>query len=237
VIGRRVVVAFTIIASALVLAPELAGAADSTSTPTAAITPTGNVQPALDAVTGKVAVAASGAPVDDQVAVIVANGTTRAARVELITATATTGGGATAVRARTVSTYPTVIGPGAYALAVVKFRKNTVPLDATMTFRVRSTRAKSAADPRALAVSNLVLSPPLTGAVAQTLGARVTNPSTTRTARLPRVAAMCFNEASKPVTMTTARLDVAKLAPAKAAPASVPLTLLCPTYLVAASSA
>jgi hypothetical protein len=236
VIGRRVVVAFTIIASAVVLAPELAGAADSTSTPTA-ITPTGNVQPALDAVTGKVAVAASGAPVDDQVAVIVANGTTRAARVELITATATTGGGATAVRARTVSTYPTVIGPGAYALAVVKFRKNTVPLDATMTFRVRSTRAKSAADRRALAVSNLVLSPPLTGAVAQTLGATVTNPSTTRTARLPRVAAMCFNEASKPVTMTTARLDVAKLAPAKAAPASVPLTLLCPTYLVAASSA
>jgi hypothetical protein len=236
VIGRRVVVAFTIIASALVLAPELAGAADSTSTPPA-ITPTGNVQPALDAVTGKVAVAASGAPVDDQVAVIVANGTTRAARVELITATATTGGGATAVRARTVSTYPTVIGPGAYALAVVKFRKNTVPLDATMTFRVRSTRAKSAADRRALAVSNLVLSPPLTGAVAQTLGATVTNPSTTRTARLPRVAAMCFNEASKPVTMTTARLDVAKLAPAKAAPASVPLTLLCPTYLVAASSA
>jgi hypothetical protein len=47
---------------------------------------------------------------------------------------------------------------------------------------------------------------------------------------------MCFNEARKPVTLTTARIDVKKLAPAKAAPASVPLTTLCPTYLVAASS-
>jgi hypothetical protein len=65
----------------------------------------------------------------------------------------------------------------------------------------------------------------------------VTNPSSTRTAHAPRVAVMCFNEARLPVTLTTSRLKTAKLAPGKSAPASVPLANLCPTYVVAASSA
>jgi hypothetical protein len=234
VIGRRVVAALATVALTLVIAPAVAAAADATSTPAPA--PQGNVQPSLDPVTGKVAVAASGAPVDDRIAVIVENGTTRPARVELVTATATSGGGATVTRARTVTTFPKVLAPGAYALAVLRFRTNGAPADATVKFRVTSTPARSSADPRALAVSDLVLSPPLTGAVAQTLGATVTNPSSTRTARLPRVAVMCLNEARKPVTLTTDRLDVAKLVPAKTAPASVPLATLCPTYLVAATS-
>jgi hypothetical protein len=169
--------------------------------------------------------------------VIVANGTTHPVRVDLVTVSATTGGGATVTRARTTDAFPKVLAPGGYALAVVKFRKNGAPIDATMAYRVTSTRARSTADPRALAVSGLTLSPPLTGAVAQTLGATINNPDNRRTARSPRVAVMCLNEARKPVTLTTARLDATKLAPGKSAPASVPLTTLCPTYLVAASSA
>jgi hypothetical protein len=232
VIVRPVVAAIATVAVTLSAGSAFARAAESAPTPV----PQGNVQPALDSVNGKVAVAAAGAPVDDRIAVIVDNGTTRPARVDLVTATATSGGGATVTRARTVTTFPEVLAPGAYALAVLRFRKNGAPADATLKYRVTSTRARSSADPRALAVSDLVLSPPLTGPVAQTLGATVTNPSSTRTARLPRVAVMCLNEARKPVTLTTDRLDVAKLGPAKTAPASVPLATLCPTYLVAATS-
>jgi hypothetical protein len=210
--------------------------AASTVNPAPAPSPIGNVTPALDAANGKVAVAASGAPVEDRVAVVVENGTSRPARIDRITATATGAGGATVTQARTVTTYPRVLAPGAYALAVLQFRKGGAPADATLGFRVTSSPARSSMDPRALAVSGFVLSPPLTGPVAQTLGATVSNPSTKRSAGAPRVAVMCFNEARKPVTLTTARIDVKKLAPAKAAPASVPLATLCPTYLVAASS-
>jgi hypothetical protein len=210
-----------------------ATAAQVSDTP---IAPSGNVTPALDQVNGKVAVAASGAPVDDRVAVIVANGTSRPVRVERVSATATRGGGATVTRARTVRTLPSVLAPGGYALAVIRFRKGDAPPDATLGYRVTSTPTRSPTDPRARAVGNFVLSAPLTGAVAQTLGVAVTNPSTKRTARAPQVAVMCLSEAQKPVTMTTARLAVKALAPGKTAPASVPLTTLCPTYLVAATS-
>jgi len=226
----RLLVAAVIFGVALTMSP-IAGATE----PVAAV-PHGNVEPALDSVRGKVAVAASGAPVDDRVAVIVENGTTRPARVKSVTATATRGGGATATRARTVATYPRVLAPGGYALAVVKFPRDGAPAGATMQFRVASRQARSSTDRRALVTGDFVLSPPMTGAVAQTLGATVTNPSRARTARAPRAVVMCFNEARKPVTLTTTRLDVAELGPTRSAPVSVRLTTLCPAYVVAASA-
>jgi uncharacterized protein (DUF2141 family) len=225
----------------MVRALFLAGALTALTSPHASAAPTpivpgGNVTPVLDAVNGKVAVAASGAPVDDRVAVIVENGTSKPARIERVTATATRGGGATVTRSQTVTTFPRVLAPGNYALAVLQFRKGDAPADATMQYRVTSSAAGSSTDPRSLAMSDFVLSAPLTGPVAQTLRATVTNPSTKRTARAPRVAVMCFNEARKPVTFTMARTEVKKLAPAKTATVSVSLATLCPTYLVAASS-
>ena len=227
IVGIGAIVGLSTLTTAVV-----AGAEPSSTT-----APQGNVQPALDPPNGTVAVAASGAPVDNRVAVIVQNGSTRSVRIESVTATATRGGGATVTRARTTTTFPQVVAPGAYALATIKFRTGGAPVGSTLTFRVTSTPSRSATDPRALAVRGLVLSPPLTGSVAQTLDATVGNVSTTRVARAPRLAVMCFNEARKPVTLTTAHLDVSKLGPGKTAPGQVPLDTLCPTYVVAASSA
>ncbi len=110
----RLLVAAVVFGVALTMSP-VAGATERV-----VAVPHGNVEPMLDSVHGKVAVAAFGAPVDDRVAVIVENGTTHPARVKSVTATATRGGGATAARARTVATYPRVLAPGGYALAVVQ---------------------------------------------------------------------------------------------------------------------
>ena len=60
-----------------------------------------------------------------------------------MTATATGAGGATVTQARTVTTFPRVLAPGAYALAVLQFRKGGAPADATMGFRVTSSPARS----------------------------------------------------------------------------------------------
>ncbi len=215
----------------------LASVSVANAEPSSTTAPQGNVQPALDATPGKVAVAASGAPVDDRVAVIVQNGTSGSIRIRAVTAAATRAGGATVTRVRTTTTFPQVVAPGAYALATLRFRRGGAPVGSTLDFRVASTRSHSATDPHALAVRGVVLSPPLTGAVAQTLDAQVSNVSATRTARAPRLAVMCLNEARRPVTLTTARLDVSRLGPGKTAPGQVSLDTLCPTYVVAASSA
>jgi hypothetical protein len=64
--------------------------------------------------------------------------------------------------------------------------------------------------------------------------ATLTNATTAWTARKPEAAVMCFGEAGTPTTFSTARATGRRLAPGKAVPASVPLTSICPTYLVAA---
>jgi len=64
--------------------------------------------------------------------------------------------------------------------------------------------------------------------------ATVTNPTSSWTARLPKVAVMCFGEARNPVALATARLPARTLRPGKQATVSVPLPTLCPAYLVAA---
>ena len=79
-----------------------------------------------------------------------------------------------------------------------------------------------------------MLSAPETGAVAQTMRATLTNPTTSWTAKLPETAVMCFGEAGTPTTFATARASARRVAPGKTTPASVPLATLCPTYLVAA---
>ena len=225
----RWLVAGAVVGVAILVAVP-AGAADPAPTVGA---PQGNVQPVLQPVTG-VGAAATAAAVDDRVAVLLQNGGTATARVDLVTAIATSRDGAAVTRARSVEAFPQVLAPGELSLASVRFRRNGVPPGATVVVKVRSTPVKAAKAARALAVSGLALSAPQTGDVAQTLAATLTNPASTWTARAPRVAVMCFGESRQPSSMTTARAGVAKLGPGKHAAVSVPLATLCPTYLVAA---
>jgi len=206
-----------------------AGAVDTTSPGS----PQGNVTPTL-ATTTAVAVVAQSAAVDGQVGLLVHNGTTKPVRVDLVTGVATSTDGGVAVRARSAKSYPQVLAPDQLGLASVTFRAKSLTPGATITAKVRSTRVSAARAKRVLSVSDLALSAPLTGPVAQTMQATLTNATTGWIARLPEVAVMCFGEAATPTTFASARASVRRIAPEKTASASVPLSLLCPTYLVAA---
>jgi hypothetical protein len=216
----------------LTLVVGLAGPAGAVDT-TSAGSPQGNVTPTLQATPG-VAVVAQSAPVDGEVALVLHNGTTKPVRVDLVAAASTSSDGGLAVRARTAKAYPQVLAPDQLALASVTFRKKSLTPGATIAAKVRSTPVSAARAKRVVSVSDLVLSAPMTGAVAQTLGATVTNATTNWTARLPEMAVVCFGEASTPTSFATARLSVRTIAPGKTASATAPLSLLCPTYLVAA---
>jgi len=127
-----------------------------------------------------------------------------------------------------------VLAPGELALASVKFRAGEVAPGAAIAAKIRSTPVGAARAARALTVGDLALSPPQTGSVAQTMTATVSNPTSSWPARSPKVAVMCFGEATNPVAVATAPLTKARLAPGTEASVSVPLPTLCPTYLVAA---
>ena len=226
---RRVVpvaVATVVLLTSLALP---AGAVD-TASPGA---PQGNVTPTLQPTTG-IAVAGQSAPVDGQVALLLHNGTTEPVRIDTVTGVATRTDGGLAVRARSVKAYPQVLAPDQLALAAVKFRATSVAPNATITVKVRSTPVSASRAARVLSVGDLVLSAPMTGAVAQTMRATVSNATTNWTAKLPEVAVVCFGEASTPSTFASARASTRRIAAGKDASATVPLTSLCPTYLVAA---
>lgn len=213
----------------VVVAAAPAGAVDTTSPGS----PQGNVTPTLQPTPG-VAVVAQSAPVDGEVALVLHNGTTRPVRVDLVTGVATRTDGGLAVRARTAKTYPQVLAPDQLGLAAIRFPKQSMTPGATIAFTLRRTPVSAARAKRVLSASDLVLSAPLTGPVAQTMGATVTNATADWTAVSPAVAVVCFGEASTPTTFASARVSVRRIKPGTTAPASVPLSLLCPTYLVAA---
>ncbi len=218
----------TLVTFVVVAAPP-AGAVDTTSPGS----PQGNVTPTLQPTPGVAAVAQS-APVDGQVALVLHNGTTKPVRVDLVTGVATRTDGGLAVRARTAKSSPQVLAPDQLALASITFRKQSITPGATIAVKVRSTPVSAARAKRVLSTSDLVLSAPLTGPVAQTMRATVTNATATWTALLPEVAVVCFGEASTPTTFASARTSMRRIKPGKTASATVPLSLLCPTYLVAA---
>jgi hypothetical protein len=194
----------------------------------------GNVIPQLDASDGKVAVVASSAAQNGKVAVVVANGTSTPVRRVVVDGLATRPDGGVVTHATTRVTVPAVLAPGAIALGALDFGKHRIPRGAAFTFRVRSGRASTPADAGLLEVRDLTLSPPLEGAVAQTLAGRVVNAGE-RLQRGPvRVTVMCFDEARRPVEATTEIVEVRKLAPGKSVRATVPFATLCPTYLVGA---
>jgi hypothetical protein len=206
-----------------------AAAVDTTS----AGSPQGNVTPTLQP-TGGVAVVAQSAPVDGRVALLVHNGTEAPVRVDLVTGVATRSDGGFATRARTVKAYPQMLAPDQLALASVTFRAKALTPGVVITAKVRSTRVSTARAARVLSVGDLALSAPMTGSVAQTLRATVSNGTSRWTAVLPEVAVMCFGEASTPTTFAATRASSRRIAPGKSASATVSLPSLCPTYLVAA---
>jgi hypothetical protein len=226
---RRLFIACAVAGSLAWSAPLPAGAVDTMS----AGSPQGNVTPTLQPAKG-VAVVARSAPVDGRVALLLHNATTRPVRVDLVTAVATRTDGGAATRAGAVKTYPQVVGPDQLALTSVTFRKKQLTPDATITTKVRSTPVSTARAARVLSVGDLALSAPASGAVAQTLRATLTNTTDSWTAKVPDAAVMCFGEAGSPTTFASARASTRRVAPGDSASASVPLTSLCPTYLVAA---
>jgi hypothetical protein len=188
-------------------------------------------------VPGQVASVATSAPVDGRVAVLVQNGAADTARVDQVVATATRPDGGSATRARTSTVYPQVLAPGELALTAVQFRTRDVPHGTTFAVKVRSTRVSTARVGRGLAASDVVMSAPQSGRVAQTLGGTLTNVSTSWTARSPEAGVMCFGEAGTPTTFAHARASARHIAPGATAPVSVPLTSLCPSYLIAGRAA
>jgi hypothetical protein len=210
-----------------------AGAAASTTTSTLPGAPQGNAVPNVKPASG-VAVVAQSSPVDGRVALLLHNGTAKPVRVDGIVAVATSSEGGAAVRARAAKSYPQVVAPDQLALASVQFRAKALIPGATITTKVRSTPVTSARAQRVLSVGDLALSPPMTGSVAQTLAARLTNPTSSWTAHRPEVAVVCFGEASNPSTFAAAPVSARRVKPGKSVATTVPLTSLCPTYLVAA---
>jgi hypothetical protein len=225
---RRATIALTVALLASLPTVVAAGADATTSG-----APQGNVTPTTQPKQG-VAVVAVSAPVDGRVALLLHNGTVRPVRIDLVTAIATSSGGGLATRSRTTASYPQYLAPDGLSLAAVTFRTRALRPGAVVTAKVRSTPVSAARAARTLAVSNLALSPPQTGAVAQTMGAILTNGTTTWTARSPQTAVMCFGEAGDPTTFSSTRATTRRIAPGGTASVSVPLTSLCPAYLVAA---
>jgi hypothetical protein len=198
----------------------------------------GDATPTLGAGTpGAVSVVAQSAPNEGRVAIIVRNDTSAPVNNVRVDATATRPDGGSVTSAHTASLLPATLAPGAYGLAVLDFRKQGVQIDSQVSFTVRHTAAPSGTDPKLLEVGQLTRSAPKSGAVAQTLTFTVANP-THHTLRGPlRATVMCFNEAGKPVNLTTARVRTKDLAAGKDATVHVDLAELCPTALVGARSA
>jgi hypothetical protein len=183
-----------------------------------------------------VAVVATSAPTDGRVAVILHNATTHAVRILRVDVIATSADGGSATRVHVTATYPQVLAPDTLALTAVSFGPQRAPAaDATFDAKVRSRRVSTAGAARTLSVAGLHLSAIQTGAVAQTMTASLTNGTAPSwTARHPAAAVVCFGEGGNPSTFATAKPNATKIAPGASAPVTVPLTSLCPTYLVAA---
>jgi hypothetical protein len=198
----------------------------------------GDASPRLDpAPAGKVAVVAASAPYEDAVAVIVQNGTDHAVTNVRVRGAVTSADGAAAVVSQRAAVVPGTLAPGDDGLAAVRFRKGSVPLGATPTFRVTSSRAKPVSDAHTLVAGPLTRSVPMEGAVAQTLTFPVTNPGHRSVAGPLTATVMCFNEAGAPVVAVTTPVRTAGLGAGKSATVTASLPQLCPAAWVAVRSA
>jgi hypothetical protein len=230
--ARRTVVAlFALVGVAVVASPAGAVATDPAAVPAL----TGNAPVAVDPVPpGEVAVVAASAPVRDQVAFVVENGSDATVRVVKVTAVAERSTGTQATRASTTAVAPARLAPGERAIGRVTFRRGTIDLAPTLTWEVRTARAAASPDPTRLAVGDLVLSPPKGAVVAQTLDLTLTNPQTRALSRPFVVEVLCLNEAGRPAVLARAGVGRTKLGAGKSTPVTAELRELCPSFVVGA---
>jgi hypothetical protein len=224
------------VATLLVITALCAASSADPATAAPASSTGGNVEPALDtAAPDSVAVAASGAPVDGVVPVLVRNGTTHRVEVRRVRAAAVDGSGRTTARATTRLVVPNVLEPDGLGLARVDFDDPRLPASVTYRFDVTSRRAR---EPGTVALEPTMfqLSPPSSGPVAQTLDVTLRNPGTSDVRGPVRIAVMCFGEARRPTLLFTKTSPIDRIAPGASTSAAVELRELCPTYLVAANA-
>ena len=152
-----------------------------------------------------------------------------------MSAFATSADGSRVAKATTQSVLPSTLAADATALAAVRFRRGDLQADSTLSYRVASRRAPSRnrSDPSALDVGSFVLSPPMVGDVAQTLGVTLTNPSRRAVKGPLLVRVMCFGESAQPSLAVDRTIKKWKLAAGADASTTVKLHELCPSYLVA----
>jgi hypothetical protein len=196
----------------------------------------GNVEPALPAsLPSTVAVVANSAPVGPNVGVIVRNGTAKAVDHVKVTGTASAPGGGMVARARTDTLVPDTLAPDALGIANLKFGKADLPSGTTFTFKVRSTRAPAKSNDPALEVREALLSRPMEGPIAQQMAVTVANLGAKSYTGPVTVTVMCFGEARNPAFVASTNVKKAKVASGATTPMTVPLSLLCPKYMVGAS--
>jgi hypothetical protein len=195
----------------------------------------GNAQPALPAsLPSKVAVVAQGAPVGADVAVLVYNGASRPVRKVHLTGTATLADGTASMRSRTSVVVPSVIAPGAFAVARVGFGKAPLALDDTVKVKVRKSRTGGSTR-TSLTVRESELSRPMEGPIAQQLSVTLANERSRAVRGHGLLGVMCFGEAGDPVLTVTARVPKGKVAAGATTTTLVDLPELCPSYLVGLS--
>ena len=194
------------------------------------------MQPALPStLPSTVAVVANSAPVGADVGVIVRNGTAKTVEHVKIIGTAKAPGGGTVVRAHTNALVPGALAPEGLGIANLKFGKADLPEGTTFSFKVRSKPAAAKSKAPALEVREALLSRPMEGPVAQQMAVTVANVGGKTYTGPVTVTVMCFGEARNPAFVVSTPVKKAKVAPGATTPATVPLSLLCPRYIVGAS--
>jgi len=227
---RRTIAVLAVVTVAVVLSAAVDATADSGGLQ-------GNVDPAVDATQPTVTVAASSAPVNGAVALLVRNGTTKPVKNLRVAGTLVTADGGSAVKVNATPIVPSVLAPGALALTRVDFDPHALTAGTKMSFHVRSKSTKTATDPGALMVQDVQLGAPQVGPVAQTLTATVTNPSRKTVKGPVAVMVVCFGEARDPAFAATTSVKHATLRTGATMPVTVNLSELCPSYLVGAKGA
>ena len=130
---------------------------------------------------------------------------------------------------------PGALAPGGLGIANLKFGKAELPSGTTFSFKVRSKPAPAKSNAPALEVREALLSRPMEGPVAQQMAVTVANLGGKTYTGPVTVTVMCFGEARNPAFVATTTVKKAKVASGATTPATVPLSLLCPKYMVGAS--
>jgi hypothetical protein len=152
-----------------------------------------------------------------------------------LAATATRADGTATVRSRTSTVVPSVIAPGALAVARVGFGKAQPAPDDEVKVTVRKSRAGGSTS-TPVTVRETTLSRPMEGAVAQQLTVTLANDRERAVKARGRLGLTCFGEAGIPVLTVTSRVPEQRVAAGGTTTTVVDLPELCPSYLVGLSN-